>query len=1228
MIKTVAHISDYHIHNLKWHERYSIGNEFIYEKLRAVAPDRIVIVGDLFEDFVNLTNESKICASTFLNNLADIAQVIIVEGNHDIMKKNANRISSVKTIVDIMNNQRITHYNKSNFFEDDNVVWVNHSHLEKKINPWNDIPHKKDKTKTYIDLFHDPINGCINDTGQEMKSKTYRNLSDFKGDVLMAGDIHKLQFLDKTKAYASSTYQQTFGESVENHGFLVWDINTKTPTFVEVPDEYKLITFKTDVDFNYDNIIFDHPLATKKSSFRIIWKDYSANINNDNEQKLRVYISNKWNDDVRIEKNRVYTTILNSQKLTESININDKQTQQDIFKEYLTANKYDDAFIEEILTIDNVIESRMEIIKTIDNIEWGIDKIWGDNFKSYDKLELDWSNIKSSIIQIGGENMQGKSTILDLITYISHGTTLATNKLGGAVREKNGDNRYINNKRDLDYCEGGMVINVNGELYTLVRRSERTWNKTKTAISSVSTNIEYYDGVEMTEDNKLRGDRKTDTQNMLDSIIGDFEDFVRLTLTNSENLNYLISLDRATFIDSIIRDAGLGIFEKKLEIFKDYKKEFTETKINLNLKESEAEIEKSKEELLTFKTTHEEIESKLSVVDNNLSIINRDRDDEIKKLNKIDAEISNIDVDSVTTKIEEYKIAIESNLKQQNVNSYKMKELKSTFDKEQYETLLKLIKKTDDDILNLKLKISQEESKIEKEKNTIEKVNDKIDSLKEKEITFQKSKLTNINNDIEKISDELVDAINEKKRNLLDKKKTSDFEIKTLSTEINNIKDFCTNLRSQIKELVESKICPECKRKLEPVHQAHIDEKVSKLNIELEEKLTNGKSILANVTEYKKTSEKLQQELENLENDIYSDDIINIQNNIKIKLEDKKKEIQSIDDICKEIENNIFVNAPELEKNINNGINIKNNSLSSISNIEQLILDLKKDIKDKSLEISDTQDKVSIIEKDRDEVDLYNTLNQNNVELILKMDNIKLTIENAKNKIDKYYNQLKFIKDNELIESAISRFDFKLDELNLEKTECNDKIANVMKDASLIKANIESIQKNIQAYKEQIKRDELLKEYNKCLMRDGIPTFLLQKYRNLINIEIEDLLTNVDFNVFFDESLVLKMYKKDFPNAIQNCLEGSGMERTFAALVLKTALRSINMRSKPRLLLLDECMGKLKGESVEKFNFLLNTLKSKIDKIIIIEHTHHIDWDLFISVDKDKNGVSSLTIES
>ena len=57
-------------------------------------------------------------------------------------------------------------------------------------------------------------------------------------------------------------------------------------------------------------------------------------------------------------------------------------------------------------------------------------------------------------------------------------------------------------------------------------------------------------------------------------------------------------------------------------------------------------------------------------------------------------------------------------------------------------------------------------------------------------------------------------------------------------------------------------------------------------------------------------------------------------------------------------------------------------------------------------------------------------------------------------------------------------------------------------------------------------------------------------------------------------------------------------------------------------------MGKLKGESVEKFNFLLNTLKSKIDKIIIIEHTHHIDWDLFISVDKDKNGVSSLTIES
>jgi hypothetical protein len=43
----------------------------------------------------------------------------------------------------------------------------------------------------------------------------------------------------------------------------------------------------------------------------------------------------------------------------------------------------------------------------------------------------------------------------------------------------------------------------------------------------------------------------------------------------------------------------------------------------------------------------------------------------------------------------------------------------------------------------------------------------------------------------------------------------------------------------------------------------------------------------------------------------------------------------------------------------------------------------------------------------------------------------------------------------------------------------------------------------------------------------------------------------------------------------QNAIESSGKERTFCALVLKIALRQINVKSRPNFIILDEIMGKL-----------------------------------------------------
>ena len=88
----IAHLADVHIRNVDRHDEYREVFSRIYKELKDKKVERIVIVGDLFENFIEISNEAKILGGEFLNKLSKIAKVIITRGNHDLRKKNLNRI--------------------------------------------------------------------------------------------------------------------------------------------------------------------------------------------------------------------------------------------------------------------------------------------------------------------------------------------------------------------------------------------------------------------------------------------------------------------------------------------------------------------------------------------------------------------------------------------------------------------------------------------------------------------------------------------------------------------------------------------------------------------------------------------------------------------------------------------------------------------------------------------------------------------------------------------------------------------------------------------------------------------------------------------------------------------------------------------------------------------------------------------------------------------------------
>jgi DNA repair exonuclease SbcCD nuclease subunit len=200
MIKTICHLADIHIRKTPTrNEEYEEVFKNLINSLKTKKPDRIVIVGDLVHDYLDLQGEQLILAHELLNALADIAPVRITRGNHDCRKKNLKRVDSIRAIVKTLSRDDVIYYDKTGFYDDDNVVWVVWHHGDVKNNPWvtkggKDVLKNKDNAKTYIDLFHDPITGCKSTTGFEMKSKSYYKVSDFNGDYLFAGDVHKQQF--------------------------------------------------------------------------------------------------------------------------------------------------------------------------------------------------------------------------------------------------------------------------------------------------------------------------------------------------------------------------------------------------------------------------------------------------------------------------------------------------------------------------------------------------------------------------------------------------------------------------------------------------------------------------------------------------------------------------------------------------------------------------------------------------------------------------------------------------------------------------------------------------------------------------------------------------------------------------------------------------------------------------------------------------------------------------
>jgi len=253
MVKYVVHLADLHIRTFRLHDEYKDVFKTVLSQITDLVVGfkheeiRIVIAGDLVHQKIIISNEQLILGTWFIKRLEEIAPVIIIAGNHDLLENNKDRVDSITPMVQFLPEANINFFKESKCYLDDNIVWCVYSIFEANRRP--NIEQARQEfgdDMVYVGLFHAPLLNAKTDVGYIIDHGS--SLEIFEGcDMVMLGDIHNRQgfnYKGTHVAYPSSLIQQNFGENVSGHGFLMWDVEAKTYTEHDVENKHPFYNFK------------------------------------------------------------------------------------------------------------------------------------------------------------------------------------------------------------------------------------------------------------------------------------------------------------------------------------------------------------------------------------------------------------------------------------------------------------------------------------------------------------------------------------------------------------------------------------------------------------------------------------------------------------------------------------------------------------------------------------------------------------------------------------------------------------------------------------------------------------------------------------------------------------------------------------------------------------------------------------------------------------------------
>lgn len=1028
----IYHMADIHISNKKErYEEYQQIFEKIYKLLEKDVREKIIVIcGDLYDNKIIFKTSSLSFASKFIGKLSKYGDVILINGNHDLSMINETLESTIESMLTLSEEldknliKKIHYLNENKVYKIKGINFGLTTMFSKKITKIVD----KKYNELYIGLYHGKVYGAKTD----MRYNVTENESNFRTndfneyDITLLGDIHKHQFLDNKKriAYPSSLVQKHIGETVKNHGLIIWDLNNLEGKFVEIQNNYcicKCILDKNEKIIPEENInLNDYKYITARIEYE---KDNVKDLYS-LEERLKKEYSNIKNiilyDKVKIENILIEN---NNEKMVYE-KISDKMNKYIENTLHNEEEKNEMKKKSEEIIKKNSLNNEINI-KIIELISMEFENLFcygKDNRIDFLKL--------NKIVGINGDNGDGKSSIIDALIYcLYQETSKSLTKVINGFK-KNGWVR--------------LFFRVNNELYLIYRKinaKNKSHVNTEDLLNFIKIPKKYEKEIieikydlsmknRLLEENKIilmNGSDKCETKQMIIKIFGSLKDLTE---------NNILLQDGVTFINKTTKERKKIIFSIfGIKPIDDFYSELT-TIINSIKSDITKESKKLMKEEIKIKKREEEkiILEKIKKNEIELEKINFILDEQYfseKKMNEILEEIIDI---------EELKKKNDIMIEKKNIIN---KEL------EKYNNILK---KYDNDLNIMVKEIDKQREELIIEQNNITTEKNKIIKIQEiKDIEIRKKIIAENLNYIKNLEKEKQDYEDEYELliEILDKKTIIEINnemviLKKVLIEYKSSKKILDEYKNENKFLLEHKFnltCKECN------HNKKIHENINymgKIN-ELSEYIISNMNVEEKIKKYEKIL-------------LIKDKIININE----KIINLKKEIKN---------NNEILMIDE-----NNKENIKENN-KIISKIK--LIEIKYNQKNSEYEnimINYKNIKLNIDERNKIEIELEKILNikkkyEENLENIKKLKNNLIDKnENILNKKNLELEIKKLEKEKTLLENDFNENEKKQHELNKKVTEKNiyERIHNLFiidkildKQINTIINNLESIINNI-----------------------------------------------------------------------------------------------------------------------------------------------------------------------